>query len=107
MTEAYSAYSSKPRLIEPNIKYFLHHTLKQCHVIKNKYVNTVFNISLTILFLGILGGLLFYKYKGKLTPIEKQVKERKKKEYIFTQLNKIKVTENTKNNNLITNIPLW
>ena len=28
---------TKPRLIEPGVKYFLNETLKQCRIFKNKY----------------------------------------------------------------------
>ena len=60
----------KPVLTEPGVKYFIHQTLKQCHIIKKNFHNLIFNIGLFIAFLLILGLILFYKYKGKLTPIE-------------------------------------
>jgi hypothetical protein len=33
--------SPKPTLTEPGVRYFLNQTLKQCHVIKNNFHNTI------------------------------------------------------------------
>ena len=60
---------TKPVLTEPGVKYFLNQTLKQCHVIRNNFHNTVFNIGMFIGFLIILGLILLYKYKGRLTTV--------------------------------------
>jgi hypothetical protein len=98
---------SKPILTEPGVKYFLNQTLKQCHIIKNKYNNLIFNISLFILFLLILGFILIYKYKGRLTQIEKDRKNKEKQQYI---LSKIKILQDTKrkvHQELITGLPDW
>jgi len=35
---------SKPTLTEPGVKFFLHQTLKQCHIVKDRFYNSVFNI---------------------------------------------------------------
>ena len=57
---------SKPLLTEPGVKYFLNQTLKQCSEFKSKHHNLLLNIGLFFLFIFILGGLLIYKYTGKL-----------------------------------------
>ena len=62
--------SPKPTLTEPGVKYFLNHALKQSHIIRENFHNTIFNVGMFIFFLLILGGILIYKYKGKLTPVE-------------------------------------
>ena len=48
----------------------------------------MFNIGIFIGFLILLGGLLLYKYKGKLTDAEKEQLDHVKQQYI---LSKIKV----------------
>ena len=58
----------EPSLVEPGVKYFLHQSLKQAHIVREKFENTIFNIGLFFGFLLILGLILLYKYKGKLTP---------------------------------------
>ena len=75
---------TKPTLIEPGVKYFLNQTLKQCHIIKEKYNNVLFNISLFICFMLVLGGILLYKYKCRLTPHEKAEKNKEKQQYILS-----------------------
>ena len=41
---------TKPILTEPGTKYFLSQTLKQCHIIRNKFHNVVFNVGLFVFF---------------------------------------------------------
>ena len=72
--------SPKPTLTEPGVRYFLNQTLKQCHIIKNNFHNTVINIGLLIAFLLVLGLILLYKYKGRLTDLEKEKKNKKKQQ---------------------------
>ena len=54
--------SPKPELTEPGVKYFLNQTLKQCHIVRDNFHNSVFNMGLFIAFLLILGLILLYKY---------------------------------------------
>jgi len=98
---------TKPILTEPGVKYFLSQTLKQCHIIKDKYKNYIFNLSLFIGFLLVLGCILIYKYKGRLTPHEKNQKNKEKQQYI---LSKIKILQDSKrkaHQELITGLPEW
>lgn len=98
---------TKPSLIEPGVKYFLNQTLKQCHVIKNNYHNILFNLGLFIAFLLVLLFILVYKYKGRLTPFEKDQKNKEKQQYI---LSKIKIVQDSKrraHQELITGLPDW
>ncbi len=95
----------KVNLVEPGVKSFLNHSLNNCKNNKYKYYNSIFNISAFIIFLVLFVGLLFYKYKGKLSPLEKEEKIRKQKYYIFS---KIKQYEQINNNqSMITNLPKW
>ncbi len=98
---------AKPVLIEPGVKYFLNETLKQCHMIRIKYYNFVFNIGLAIVFFVILGILLFYKYKGKLTPEEKEYKEQEKQQYILSKIKNFQIAKLHAEQALITGLPHW
>jgi hypothetical protein len=98
---------SKPTLIEPGIKYFLNETLKQCRVFKDKYNNTLFNISIFVIFILILGITLLVKYKGKLTPSEKQQKEDEKKQYILSKIHNYQQDKVRRQQELITGLPHW
>jgi hypothetical protein len=97
----------KPTLIEPGVKYFLNETLKQCHVFKNNYHNYLLNIGLFIAFLVILGLVLLYKYKGKLTPAEKIMKENEKKQYILSKIKNYQDAKLRAQQELITGLPHW
>ena len=98
---------SKPALTEPGVKYFLHQTLKQCHAVRDNFHNTVFNIGLFIAFLLILGLVLLYKYKGKLTPAEIQQKNKEKQEYILSKVQKFQQAKRIAHQEIITGLPEW
>ena len=99
--------SPKPTLIEPGVKYFLHQTLKQCHIVREKFQNTIFNIGLFIGFLIILGLILLYKYKGKLTPVEIERKMKEKQQYILSKVQKFQQAKRKAHQELITGLPAW
>jgi hypothetical protein len=98
---------TKPTLIEPGVKYFLSETLKQCRIFKNTYNNMLINISLGIGFLVILGIILFFKYKGKLTPVEKDMKNRQKQQYILSKIQNFQESKQRASQQLITGLPHW
>lgn len=98
---------NKPMLTEPGVKYFLNETLKQCHKFKEKYQNMVINIGLLIVFFIILGILLLYKYKGKLTPEEIEQKELNKKQYILSKIRNYQDAKLRTQQELITGLPHW
>ena len=97
----------KPILTEPGVKYFLHQTLKQCHIVKDKFHNMVFNIGLFIAFLIVLALILLYKYKGKLTPVEVEKKNKEKQEYILSKIQKFQKAKRIAHQELITGLPAW
>lgn len=98
---------TKPLLTEPGVKYFLSSTLKQCHEFKDKYYNLLLNIGIFIGFLFILGSLLLYKYKGKLTEEEKIEKDNIKKQYILSKIRNFQMAKQKANQELITGLPHW
>ncbi len=100
-------YFSKPELTEPGVKYFLSNTLKQCHMVKNRFHNTMFNIGLFFIFMIVLGGILLYKYKGRLTPLEKDKKNREKQQYILSKIKTLQESKKRAHQELITGLPSW
>jgi len=97
----------KPSLVEPGVKYFLRETLKHCKEFKDKYNNTLFNIGLLVCFLLLLFGVLVYKYKGKLNPVEKNQKNWDKQQYILTKIKNYKDAKRIAHQELITGLPGW
>jgi hypothetical protein len=99
--------AERPRLTEPGVKYFINESLKQCHRFKEQYQNTMFNIGLLVFFFIILGFLLLYKYKGKLTPEEIEQKESLKKQYILSKIKNYQDAKIKTQQSLITGLPHW
>jgi len=81
-------------------------SLKEARQFKDKYITLAINIALFLTFIVLVWALLYYKYKGKLTPEEKSVKERQKKQYMFQKLHQISYEKQKENQNLITDLPL-
>ena len=97
---------SKPSLTEFSTKYYIRHSLQQVRRLKDKYITITVNICLFLLFIGVVGGLLYYKYKGKLTPEQKQIKDRERKKFLFQKLHQISYEKQKESQELITNLPL-
>ena len=98
---------TKPSLTEPGVKYFLHQTLKQCHTVRDKFHNMIFNAGLLIGFFIVLALILFYKYKGKLTPVEIERKNIEKQQYILSKIQKFQLAKQAAQEELITGLPNW
>jgi hypothetical protein len=101
--------SIKPTLIEPGVRYFLNGTLKECRKFKDNYISVIFNISMIFLLFALVGGFLMYRYKGKPTPAELDLKNRKKQEYIVSKLQQLAIEKkkNSVNTTMITGLPEW
>jgi len=99
----------KPLLIEPGVRYFIGSTLKECRKFKDRYASVIFNISMTLLLLILIGGFLIYRYKGKLSPMDIEVKNRKTKEYIISKLQQLALYKKQiyQSQNMITDLPTW
>ena len=98
---------NRPMLTEPGVKYFLNETLKQCHKFKEKHNNMIFNIGLLIVFFILLGIVLLYKYKGRLTPEEIEEKDIEKKRYILSKIRNYQDAKVKAQQELITGLPHW
>lgn len=98
---------TKPILTEPGVKYFLNETLKKCHKYRETYNNMLFNICIFISFIIVLGIILLYKYKGKLTPEEMEENEIQKKHYILSKIRNYQDAKVRAQQELITGLPHW
>jgi F0F1-type ATP synthase membrane subunit a len=75
-----------PRLIEPSVKHYLFDTLHRCREHKAVIYGWVFNIGLFVIIMLVLGIVLFFCRKRKLTPYEKDMKMQKEQEYILSKI---------------------
>jgi hypothetical protein len=60
-----------------------------------------------IFFFIILGAILLYKYKGRLTSVEIQQKNREKQQYILSKIKNFQEAKKRAHNELITGLPEW
>ena len=97
---------TKPLLIENMNKYLIKKSLREVRNFKNYYITLIVNVSFFILFIGSISFFLYYRYKGKLTPEQKEIKEKLKKQYLFEKLHKISYEKRKEQQNLITDLPI-
>tara|TARA_B100000989_G_scaffold296911_2_gene281206 strand:- start:44 stop:472 length:429 start_codon:yes stop_codon:yes gene_type:complete len=100
---------NKPKLVQNTTRFFFNSILKECNKVKESNYNLVYNISMFIIFILILGTILFYKYKGNKTKEERYNQNLKDKQYIMSKLvyyNRQNLENNQRiKNNMITNLP--
>lgn len=77
-----------PLLVEPSIKYILNNQLNTMKQMNEHKQNMLFNLSLFLLLVTIIGITLKLKYKGKHDIISQEIKEKNKKNYILSNLRK-------------------
>lgn len=96
-----------PQLIEPGTKYILSETLRRCRETKYIYFNTYMNIVLLMLFLLIFGSFLYYKFKGRMSPVEAINRDIEKQTYVVSLLQKYQSAKIKESQSSITNLPPW
>lgn len=96
---------NKPSLIEPGVKYFLNETLKNCRNKKQLNEKININIALLVVFLFIVGSILYYKWKNKPTLEELKQRDNLKKHYILNKIKQITDKKLKDRNETITNLP--
>lgn len=98
---------NNPNLIEPGMKYFLDKSLVNCRNLKDKYLNYLFNIGVFLLFILLVGSILYFKYKGKPSKYELEQKEIQKKHYILSRIKNYQDAKRHSSKDLITGLPEW
>jgi len=93
------------KLTEPGVRYFLCEVLKQCREKKYALYSKLFNTIIFILFLLLIGGILYYKHKGKITEVEKKVKRKKEETYILEKIKSLQQNKKKEQNLIITELP--
>jgi hypothetical protein len=73
-------------LIEPGVRSFLKISLQNCKQLKDQYYSMIFNVSAFVLFVLVVGTILFIKYKFKPTPEEQYRKAQEQREYVLSKL---------------------
>jgi hypothetical protein len=93
------------QLTEPGVRAYFVNSLNDCKEIKMKHYTRLLNAGLFLLFCALLGGILLYKYKGKMTPKQKKSKLEADRIYILNRLKLVDQKRQLDNNMLITGMP--
>ena len=75
-----------PRLVAPGVRSFMDFTLRNCRQVKDSYTTIAVNVGLTVVFVLVIGGFLYYKYRGKPTKAELEARKRQGQEYVMRKL---------------------
>jgi len=97
--------TESPTLTEPGVKYFLRETLKQCHNKRATYYNIIWNCGFFLLLLILIGVILSYRKRHKLTPEEKKAKKEKDHAHVMVKIKALREERKKMNNEIITNLP--
>jgi hypothetical protein len=101
-----------PRLIEDTAKNYLYATLQKVHATRVKYYNIVYNLFVFVVFVCVTGGVLYYLYRTKKTPNERNHKLMKDQEYVLSKIRyyqeqKQKIDEQASSySSMITDLPV-
>lgn len=99
-----------PNLVAPGVRSFMDYTLRNCRQMKDTYMTYSVNVGLTILFFGVVGMFLYFKYKGKPSQLEMEMKKREGHEYMMKKLGMHVATRqmaNSANASVLTGMPIW
>ena len=97
-----------PVLIEAGMKDFLFNTLKQCHTNRVNVYYYIFNIGIFILFVAVVGTILYRCSMNKPTEYERQQKLIRDQQYVMSKIRYYKdEVDNTENQHItrLTNLP--
>lgn len=83
-----------PNLVENHVKNVLHYNLHECHKLKTNTMSMMFNFFCLVFLTGVVGSILYYKYKGQQDLKEKERNENKKRDYILYNLRKFQNIKN-------------
>jgi hypothetical protein len=75
-----------PRLTENSARNYLFQTLQKCHTNRVSIYYYALNFGVLFLFLGIVGLVLYYCSKQKLTEYDKQQKILKDQQYVLSKI---------------------
>ena len=96
--------SVHPRLIENSAKNYLFQTLQKCHTNRVSIYYYALNFGVLLLFVGVVGAILYYCSKKKLTDYEKQQKIMKDQAYVLSKIRYYQEDKKERNRSQVTGI---
>lgn len=93
------------QLTEPGIRSYFVQSLETCKLAKMTYYTRVLNVGLLAAFVAALAAVLYFKYKGRASPAEKDTKMEADRLYILNKIKMVQIDRQKQSNMLITNLP--
>jgi len=93
------------QLTEPGVRSFLCGILKNCRDRKYALYSKLFNITAFLLFIGVFGGILYYRRKTKIPEEAKKAQKRKEEMYITEKIKAMQNKTKKDQNLIITELP--
>ncbi len=93
-------------LCESGVTRLLAGALADCRSQRERRSELIFNATACLIFFGAVGCFLYYRYKGRLSPEQVEVKRREDYAHIVDRLQSIEA-EREKGKGLITKLPMW
>ena len=89
-------------LTEPGVRNYVVQSLHKCKEFKLNYYTKMVNLCLFGLFVLVMGGILFFKYRGKKTPMEKRNKKEADRIYILNKIKQVQLAKQKESNMILT-----
>lgn len=89
-------------LTEPGVRNYVLNSLQKCKEFKLNYYTKVVNLCLFGAFVLVVGGILFFKYRGKKTPIEQKTKKEADRIYILNKIKQVQLAKQKETNMILT-----
>ena len=75
-----------PSLIENHVKFFLDRSLAQCHAYKEHMMNQLVNVVVGVFLVVVVGGYLYWNYKGPMDMETKRQQDYEEKMRVLTKI---------------------
>jgi len=95
--------SQSCHLVDKPFQYFMNEKLNQCHTNRTNIYYYVFNVSILLIFIGVVVLILFYSHKNKLSDVEKQRQLLHDQQYVLSKIRFYK-DEMNKKDQMVSNI---
>jgi hypothetical protein len=92
-------------LTEPGIRAYCLTSLQSCKDTKMKYYTKVVNLTLLCAFIAGAAIILYCKYKGRRSPLEKKQKNELDRLHILNRIKQIQIDKRKDTNLILTDVP--
>ena len=93
-------------MIDPSSRNYLYALLQKTHEKRMHFYMWAWNLFVFLLFVGISGSILYYRYKEKPTDYERQQKMLRDQEFVLSKIRFAQEMNEKKKTSNITDLPL-